>query len=118
MTNRIIGVSVINHRLDPHETELRVHVDVENLTPATEVRGRLVGPRSAVSSTVEIAYPLREVERSSNQVVLRVVIPEANWWQPETPFLYEGPVELWQDGQRCDRREVSHGIRAKQQASA
>jgi hypothetical protein len=113
MTNRIIDVSVINHRLDPHETELRIHVEVENLTPTTEISGRLVGPRCAVSSTVEIAYPMREVERTPSHVVLRVVIPEANWWEPETPFLYEGPVELWQDGKFCERREISHGIRAK-----
>jgi hypothetical protein len=113
MTNRIVDVAVINHRLDPHETELRVHVEVENLTPTTEIRGRLVGPRCVGSSTIEIAYPMREVERTPNHVALRVVIPEANWWEPETPFLYEGPVELWQDGQRCDRRDISHGIRAK-----
>jgi hypothetical protein len=113
MTNRIIDVTVSNYRLDPHETELRIHVEVADITSTTEIRGRLVGPRCEYSTTVEIAYPMREVERSPNHVVVRVVIPEANWWEPETPFLYEGPVELWQDGKLCDRRDVSHAIRAK-----
>ena len=110
MTNRIRDVYVINHRLDPHETELRVLVEVEKLTPMTEIKGRLLGPRSAYASTVEIAYPLREVGRDG-PIEMRVVIPEACWWEPKTPFLYQGPVELWQDGELCERVEISHGIR-------
>jgi hypothetical protein len=42
---------------------------------------------------------------------VRVVIPEASLWDPESPFLYQGPVELWQGGQRCDQVQVSHGLR-------
>src|ERR1051325_1000379 len=110
MTNRIRDVVVVNHRLDPVETELHVHVLAETLTRTTEVRGRLTGAHCAGSSTIEIAYPLRELERSDH-VVLRVVIPEPSWWEPETPFLYTGPLELWQDGQLCQRVQISHGIR-------
>jgi hypothetical protein len=43
---------------------------------------------------------------------MRVVIPEASLWEPQSPFLYEGPVELWQDGVRCDWAVVRHGFRA------
>ena len=110
MKNRIRDVVVVNHRLDPVETELYVHVLVASLTPTTEVKGRLTGPHCAVSSTIEIAYPLRELERGDH-VVLRVVIPEPSWWEPETPFLYTGPLELWQDGQLCERVQINHGIR-------
>jgi beta-galactosidase/beta-glucuronidase len=109
MANRIRDVFVDNHRFDPHETELRIQVDVEDLTPTTVINGRLMGPRCVYRSTVEIAYPLVELERGA-QIVLRVVIPEPSWWEPKTPFLYEGPLELWQDGEMCDRREISHGI--------
>jgi hypothetical protein len=42
---------------------------------------------------------------------MRVIIPEPSLWDPETPFLYEGPVELWEDGQRCDQVQVRHGLR-------
>jgi hypothetical protein len=110
MTNRICDVHVVNHRLDPHETELRLIVEVEELTPPTQIRGRLMGPRSLYSSTVEIAYSLKEIERT-NRIVLRAIIPEPSLWEPKTPFLYQGPLELWQDGALCDRRELSHGIR-------
>jgi hypothetical protein len=125
MANRIRDVRIINHRLDPHATELRIVVEVEELTPTTEIKGRLMGPRSVNRSTVEVAYALRPVgqtflsaETPGRQECLphlefRVVIPEACWWEPKTAFFYEGPVELWQDGVLCDRREISHGIRAK-----
>ena len=101
MANRIRDFYVVNHRLDPHETELRIHVEVEELTPTTEIKGRLMGPRCVYRSTVEIAYPMRPVERIaySRRMELRVVIPEPSWWEPKTPFLYQGPLELWQDGQ-------------------
>lgn len=116
MTNLIRDVYVVNHRLDPHETELRVHVEVETLTPTTEIKGKLLGPRSAYASTVEIAYPLREVRRDDH-IEMRVVIPEACWWEPKTPFLYQGAVELWQDGARSERIEICHGIRSLQLTS-
>ena len=112
MANRIRAVNVDNHRLDPHETELRVHVWVDELTPTTEIKGRLMGPRCVYRSTVEVAYPMRPVgqDAESRHVELRVIIPEACWWEPKTPFLYQGPLELWQDGVLCERRDLSHAI--------
>ena len=116
MTNRILDVVVMNHRLDPVETELRVHVKVENLTPETQIRGRLTGPRCPYASTIEIAYPLREVERIDH-IELRVVIPEPSWWDPQSPFLYDGTIELLQDGVACGRVAIRHGIRRLQMTS-
>ena len=83
------------------------------MTPTTQIKGRLMGPRNAYRSTVEVAYPLREIERAGT-IVLRVVIPEASWWEPRTPFLYQGPLELWQDGQLRECHDLSHGIRTLQ----
>jgi hypothetical protein len=114
--NRIRDVVVLNHRLDPIETELHVHVKLDELTATTEIKGRLIGPRSAHAETIEIAYPLREIERQDH-VVLRVIIPEPSWWVPKSPFLYEGPLELWRDGVLCERVEIRHGIRALQLTS-
>jgi hypothetical protein len=114
--NRIRDVVVFNHRLDPIETELHVHVKLDEMTATTEIKGRLMGPRSAHAATIEIAYPLREIERQDH-VVLRAIIPESSWWEPKTPFLYEGPLELWQDGVLCERVAIRHGIRALQLTS-
>jgi hypothetical protein len=45
---------------------------------------------------------------------MRVIIPEPSFWEPESPFLYQGPVELWQDGQRCDQVQITRGLRVIQ----
>ena len=116
MTNRFLDIVVLNRRLDPVETELSIHVKVEHLTPTTQIRGRLLGPRCVYASTIEIAYPLREVERRDH-IEMRALIPESSWWDPESPFLYEGILELWQDGALCDRAPIRHGIRTVQLTS-
>ncbi|MBI1915245.1 MAG: hypothetical protein HYS12_10980 [Planctomycetes bacterium] len=115
MDNRILDVQLEDHSLDPVSAEVRILVRAEQLTPTTEVRGRLVGPSCPFASTVEVAYPLRPLRRSElsvpGTVALRVVIPEASLWDTQSPHLYVGPVELWQDGRRCDRVELRHGLR-------
>src|SRR5260221_11284590 len=86
------------------------------MTATTEVRGRLMGPRCVYASTVEVAYPLRAghgapAPEANPRIIKRVVIPEPNWWDPISPFLYEGPLELWQDGELCDQRTLRHALR-------
>jgi hypothetical protein len=114
--NRIRSLHVYARRLDPGEAELGIRVEPERLTSATEVKGRLVGPQCRYASTVEVAYPFREMGRAYESediphLSMRVVIPEASFWEPESPFLYSGPVELWQSGSCCDSREIRHGLR-------
>ena len=113
MMNRILDAYVATHRADPADAELRVVVRTERLRPTTEIKGRLMGPQSVYASTVEIAYPFRELTRSDH-ILLRVLIPEPSWWAPQTPLLYEGPLELWQDGERCEQIRLRHGIRTVQ----
>jgi hypothetical protein len=45
-------------------------------------------------------------------VARRVLIPEPSLWEPQTPFLYTGLIELWQDARRCDGVTVTHGFRS------
>ena len=116
MQNRIRRVQMFPSRLDPAESELWVTVFPEQLTSTTQIRGRLMGPRCAYASTVEIAYPWREWSRQYEKdgepsVCLRIIIPEASFWDPESPFLYEGRLELWQGGECCDQVEISAGLR-------
>jgi hypothetical protein len=116
MSNRIRDIVVRDHRLDPAESEVWINVEAEERTEATRVGGRLMGPRCPYSSTVEVAYPLRPWKREQGEddaenLTMRVIIPEASLWEPETPFLYQGPVELWQGGQLCERVQLSHGLR-------
>jgi hypothetical protein len=116
MTNRIESISVRDSRLDPAEADVWISVYPERVTSVTQVRGRLVGPRCPYATTVEVAYPLREHSREyestgTPHLTVRVVIPEASFWDPESPFLYQGPVELWHGGECCDQVQVSHGLR-------
>jgi hypothetical protein len=109
MASRILSVNVLTHRLNPAEAELWVLVAVEIVSDTTEVRGRFVGPRSMRSTTVEVAYPLRPFPRLPEglpPLARRVVIPEPSFWEPELPLVYDGVVELWEDGQRIEVRQV------------
>jgi beta-galactosidase/beta-glucuronidase len=107
MSNRIVRVTLHDHSLVPASAELRVSVVAERLDAGTQLRGRLMGPRCRFATTVEIAYHLRPLDA----LTARVIIPEASLWEPETPHLYAGPIELWQDGARADVVEVTHGLR-------
>ena len=115
MTNRIRTTSVEVRRLSPAEAEVWVTAELDAVTPATELRGRLVGPRCPGMSTVEVAYPFRPVPGLSagpaDRLTVRAIVPEPNLWTEKMPFVYEGTLELWQDGQRCDTAAVSVPLR-------
>jgi hypothetical protein len=120
MDNCIRQIIVRDRSLIPAQSEVWISVIAERQTSTTEVRGRLMGPRCPYSSTVEVAYPLRPLSSSKKEIepsglTSRVIIPEASLWEPQCPFLYLGPIELWQDGQRCDRVVLSHGLRSLRQ---
>jgi hypothetical protein len=114
MDNHIRRIEVCDRSLAPAAAEVWIAVEPERRTPTTEVRGRLTGPRCAYANTVEVAYPLRPLHRvpeESAGITMRVPIPEASLWEPESPFLYQGLVELWQDGRKCDQAAIRHGLR-------
>ncbi len=115
MSGPIKHIHVEDVSLAPAEAELLVTVTLDREWGDAEVRGRLMGPRCCYSRTVEIAYPLRPLAglaADPRARSFRVIIPEASWWDLQSPFLYEGPVELWQSGQRLDQSWISHGLRS------
>lgn len=118
MDNRIRQIEVRDGPLIPAQAEVWIRVEAEWQTLATELRGRLMGPRCPFASTVEVAYPLRTPPSNrgpeDSALSRRVVIPEACLWEPVSPFLYQGPIELWQDGRKCDQVTISHGLRSFQ----
>ncbi len=111
MANRIQAVEIQTTRFDPAEVELTVLVAAEVADESLSLHGRLMGPRCLFNETIEIAYPLRPLPNQDDLLRARVVIPEPSLWEPTTPFLYEGPVELWQGDVLVDRISVSHGVR-------
>jgi hypothetical protein len=114
MDNQIASVSIQDRRVNPATAELEIWVHPRRGTSEMHVRGRLVGPHCYYSSTVEVAYPfiedLREWQKAA-LILLRVVIPEPSLWDPVTPFLYTGHVELWDNGRLCEQIQISHGLR-------
>jgi hypothetical protein len=115
MQNRIARVEIVDRVINSASAELQVVADPEVWTPDLQLRGRLMGPRCAFATTVEIAYHLRPVADSektdSRRLVARVSIPEPSLWDPVSPFLYAGPIELWNGEHRCDSIRVTHGLR-------
>jgi len=109
--NRILSVEVLTTRFDPLEAEVSVSVVPEGPGEQLSLRGRLHGPRSPYADTVEIAYSLKPLPVEGDLLRARMVIPEANFWTPKAPFLYEGPVELWRGEECVDRQHVVHGLR-------
>ncbi len=116
MNNSFLRIEIRDRSLAPAKAEVWVTVVPERIDAGTEVRGRLMGPRSVYAATVEVAYPLRPLGPGVGDgpagITRRVVIPEASLWEPASPFLYQGPVELWQDGARCGQVVVTHGLRS------
>src|SRR5437016_5802579 len=113
MPNFILHVELSDYSLIPAEADVRITVVPRIQITATEVRGRLMGPRCRFASTVEVAYHFRPllIPTSQPALTVRAIIPEANFWEPQTPHLYSGPLELWQDGHLCDAIQVRHGLR-------
>lgn len=114
MSNRILQVQVRDHSLDPAQAEVWISVLAEHVTPTTELRGRLTGPRCHYAATVEVAYAFRPLLRRPEglpDLTMRAVIPEPSLWEPACPFVYQGVVELWEDGLRCDQVQLRHGLR-------
>ena len=114
MSNRILQVQVRDHSLDPAQAEVWISVHADCVTPTTEVRGRLTGPRCVHAATVEVAYPFRPLLRrpeAAADLTVPQVIPEPSLWEPACPFVYHGVVELWEDGRRYDQAQLRHGLR-------
>jgi hypothetical protein len=92
---------------------LALSVAVDQPRAGAEIRGRLMGPTCLYSTTVEIAYPLRPARFENDFLPAHstVAIPEPSWWDPLSPFLYAGPIELWEEGQKVEQIRVQTGLR-------
>jgi hypothetical protein len=116
MRNRIGEVRQQVRALTPAQAEIWFTVLAEHVTPRTEVRGRVIGPRCVSRSTIEIAYPLQripELPEGTPPLTVRAIIPDPSLWEPAAPFLYRARVELWQDGECCDAQEFDIGLRMR-----
>lgn len=108
-------LEVRDYKLSPVEAE--IWITIPDALAEMQLRGRLMGPRCHYATTVEVAYPLRFLPGQltrPGELTARVVIPEPSLWDPESPFLYEGSVEVWKEGRRWYDTTISHGLRTLQ----
>src|SRR5262245_9694928 len=111
---RIKSSTVRLARLTPTEAELRIELRCTEMRSTSEIRGRLMGPTCLYSTTIDIAYPVKMLPHrkdASHALEARVVIPEPAWWDPESPFFYHGPVELWEHERRIESFNLKCGLR-------
>lgn len=115
MSNRIRTTRFQIYRLTPTEAEVGITAELDFVSPRTELRGKLVGPRCPGVSTIEIAYAFHPLPSETNSttktLTARVVIPEPNLWTEAIPYIYEGWLELWHDGHICDTTKVAVGLK-------
>lgn len=113
--SHILDVSLRTISVSPTGAELLVGIALDHLQPEWEIRGKLHGPHSPFSTTIELAYPLRSLQQSDsetpNELQRRVIIPEVSLWEPEAPFLYTGIIEIRENNQRIERATFSYGFR-------
>ncbi|MBL8800248.1 MAG: hypothetical protein JNM56_40580 [Planctomycetia bacterium] len=103
--------------LTPTEADVRVTLVSQDLLADQEASGRFVGPRSHYASTVEVAYPLKPLPRLPEQptrLTGRLLIPEPCFWEPATPFVYQGHVAVRLRGQRWFEAPLTLGLRTLQ----
>lgn len=115
MSSSLTGLRRYLRRLSPTMAEIWFALPEVAQDSGVDLRGRLVGPKCAGISTIEIAHPLQPLAGPPGGIpglVRRVVIPEPGVWDPERPFLYEGPVELVENGTVRERYTITQGFRA------
>ncbi len=106
---KIEQLTIQQKRLSPAEAELWIHVHVAAVGATTQIRGSLTGPFCQNVQTIQIAYPIRRIMppgHADNVLIGRILIPEPNLWTIETPFIYEGNVELRDEGKLADIKPI------------
>lgn len=115
MKNRILNTRAEIRRLSAAEADVWLFVEMEQLTPGAELRGKVTGPRCPGVTTVEVAYPLRALpgsaETPGKTLCARVLVPEPNLWTEATPFIYHVRLELWENGQCADMAILPLGLK-------
>lgn len=114
MTDGIRSVRVLSLRSTPAEAEVLLRVTPERPASGQALAGRVVGPRCEYVSTIEVAYPLREVRSERGEdgsLVARAIIPEPNLWEPARPFGYQVFLNLVEQGGSIGQRSSWVGFR-------
>src|SRR4051812_10969773 len=102
-------------RLSATIAEVLIHADFDHAIGAeAKLAGRLYGPRCPGTETIEIAYPIRAIPSEParpQRRSARIVIPEPNLWETQTPFTYVGTVEVCTGATKVAEIPIELGLR-------
>jgi hypothetical protein len=99
-------------RLTSAIAELLIHADFGSDAGEVALAGKLMGPRCPGAETIEIAYALRGLPvTATHRRSARVVIPEPNLWEVNTPYTYWGMVEIHIDNKPVAAHPIEVGLK-------
>src|SRR5262245_11715814 len=113
-SNRLNSIEGYKYTVSSAQADIWFKVVVQRVTPGTEVRGQIVGPRCLFSQAHGVVWPLRSVRHREGEqaaLIARTAFPNPGFWAPDKPLLYRVVVELWQDEQRCEVSGFDVGFR-------
>jgi hypothetical protein len=110
---RIVSISVEMTRADISVAQFLVRLELDGPVQGCEVKGSVIGPRCSGITTVEIAYPLAQVEARETTAMLKGVIPEPNLWSQEAPFQYEVNASVRAPDGQTARRTSTLALRGR-----
>lgn len=113
--NEQIHLRLENAVLTPTEAEIHLDIQLPTGEQAKSIQGRLLGPKCPFATTIEIAYPIKLMPRSGisgSTINARFIIPEPSLWDSQSPFLYEGWIEVESKSGEKWKIGISHGLRA------
>ncbi len=92
----VILTTIFNHAGRPRDVAV-----------SQEVRESRSGVTAAARNTIRVRLGVGEATFSQ-----RIGIPDAQWWSPESPFLYTVRTEVSADGTESDELETRFGMRS------
>jgi hypothetical protein len=103
-------VQVFTGDVNPAETRIYVRLPAAAVPENCRLAGSVIGPTCAYSHTLSAAVPL--VDRGREPALLaEAIVPDACFWSPELPFLYQLRIELRQGGDLLEAIQRPIGIK-------
>ncbi len=84
--NRLKEIDAYKCTVSSAEVDIWFKVGVQRVTPGTEVRGRIVGPRSLFTQAPGVVSPLRSVRHMEGEqaaLITRTAFPNPGFWAPQ-----------------------------------
>lgn len=106
------GVFVNTENISENEANITVSSTVENSANdgiEVKIKTRIVDATGKVSATSET--PVKKMRPGTQDIIQRIMVPQAKLWSHETPNLYTAEVQVIANGKVTDHTVTTFGIR-------